>query len=81
MDQNVDPASTFQAVNQLIKHNKDFELLVIPGAGHSSGGAYGDHKRYDFFSRHFLRVTPPEWQVIEDVLKKTSSMTTTSSME
>ena len=32
MDQNVDPASTFQVVNQLIKHNKDFELLVIPGA-------------------------------------------------
>jgi dipeptidyl aminopeptidase/acylaminoacyl peptidase len=81
MDQNVDPASTFQVVNRLIKHNKDFELLVIPGAGHSSGGAYGDHKRYDFFSRHFLRVTPPEWQAIEDVLKKTSSLTTTSSME
>ncbi len=30
MDQNVDPASTFQVVNQLVKHNKDFELLVIP---------------------------------------------------
>ena len=56
MDQNVDPASTYQVVNQLIKHNKDFELLVIPGAGHSNGGAYGDHKRYDFFTRHFLGV-------------------------
>ena len=39
MDQNVDPASTYQVVNQLIKHNKDFELLVIPGAGHGPGGA------------------------------------------
>ncbi len=59
MDQNVDPASTYQVVNQLIKHNKDFELLVIPGAGHGAGGAYGEHKRYDFFTRHLLGVTPP----------------------
>ena len=54
MDNNVDPASTFQVVNQLIKHNKDFDLLVIPGAVTRNGGAYGDHKRFDFFSRHLL---------------------------
>jgi dipeptidyl aminopeptidase/acylaminoacyl peptidase len=80
MDRNVDPASTYQVVNQLIKHNKDFELLVIPGAGHSSGGAYGDHKRYDFFTRHFLGVTPPDWKQLEDALKK-SKATTTSPVE
>ena len=57
MDQNVDPASTYQVVNQLIKHNKDFELLVIPGAGHGPGGAYGEHKRFDFFTRHLLGAT------------------------
>jgi hypothetical protein len=54
-----------QVVNQLIKHNKDFDLLVIPGAGHGNGGAYGDHKRYDFFARHLLGVTPPDWKAIE----------------
>jgi dipeptidyl aminopeptidase/acylaminoacyl peptidase len=80
MDQNVDPASTYQVVNQLIKHNKDFELLVIPGAGHSSGGAYGEHKRYDFFTRHFLGVTPPDWKLLEDALKK-STTTDPSSMD
>ena len=37
MDTNVDPSSTMQVVNQLIKHNKDFDLLVIPGADHSVG--------------------------------------------
>jgi len=79
MDQNVDPASTYQVVNQLIKRNKDFDLVVIPGAGHTSGGPYGDHKRYDFFTRHFLNVTPPEWKTLEDLLKKTQSSTTTSS--
>jgi len=76
LDQNVDPASTFQVVNQLIKHNKDFELLVIPSAGHGPGGAYGEHKRYDFFARHLLNVKPPEWKALEEAAKKT---TTTSS--
>jgi dipeptidyl aminopeptidase/acylaminoacyl peptidase len=61
MDTNVDPSSTMQVVNQLIKHNKDFDLLYIPGAGHGAGGAYGEHKRFDFFVRHLLGVTPPEW--------------------
>jgi dipeptidyl aminopeptidase/acylaminoacyl peptidase len=76
LDQNVDPSSTFQVVNQLIKHNKDFDLLVIPGAGHGSGGAYGEHKRYDFFVEHLLGMKPPEWKAIEEATKKT---TTTSS--
>jgi dipeptidyl aminopeptidase/acylaminoacyl peptidase len=75
LDQNVDPSSTMQVVNQLIKHNKDFDLLVIPGAGHGPGGAYGDHKRYDFFTRHLLGVKPPEWKAIEEAVKKTTTTT------
>jgi dipeptidyl aminopeptidase/acylaminoacyl peptidase len=78
MDQNVDPASTYQVVNQLVKHNKDFELLMIPGAGHGPGGAYGEHKRFDFFARHLLGVKPPDWKAIEDAMKKTKP--TTSSL-
>jgi dienelactone hydrolase len=61
MDTNVDPSSTMQVVNQLIKHNKNFDLLGIPGAGHTSGGTYGDHKRWDFFVQHLLGITPPRW--------------------
>ena len=75
LDQNVDPSSTMQVVNQLIRNNKDFELLVIPGAGHGSGGAYGDHKRFDFFARHLLGVKPPEWKVLDDAMKKSSTTT------
>jgi dipeptidyl aminopeptidase/acylaminoacyl peptidase len=78
LDQNVDPASTMQVVNQLIRHNKDFDLLVIPGAGHGSGGAYGDHKRFDFFAKHLLGVKPPEWKALEDAMKKTESTTSSS---
>jgi dipeptidyl aminopeptidase/acylaminoacyl peptidase len=75
LDQNVDPSSTMQVVNQLIKHNKDFDLLVIPGAGHGNGGVYGDHKRYDFFVRHLLNVTPPDWKALEDTTRKSTTST------
>ncbi|MBX6333031.1 MAG: DPP IV N-terminal domain-containing protein, partial [Gemmatimonadaceae bacterium] len=60
MDTNVDPSSTFQLVNALIKANKRFDLLVIPGAGHGSGGAYGERARFDFFVHNLLGVEPPD---------------------
>ena len=65
MDDNVDPASTMQVVNALEKAGKDFELVVIPGARHTMGETYGDHKRMDFFVRHLLGVRPPQWKELE----------------
>ena len=65
MDDNVDPASTMQVVNALIKADKDFELVVIPGARHTMGESYGEHKRYDFFVRHLMNVDPPKWNEIK----------------
>jgi hypothetical protein len=47
-------------VNALIKANKMFDLLFIPGAGHTSGGAYGEKKRFDYFVHHLLGVEPPD---------------------
>ncbi|HEX5476092.1 MAG TPA: prolyl oligopeptidase family serine peptidase [Vicinamibacterales bacterium] len=64
MDTNVDPSSTLQVVNQLIKHDKNFDLLVIPGSNHTSGGPFGEHKRYDFFVQHLLGVIPPSWNAL-----------------
>jgi hypothetical protein len=61
MDTNVDPSSTMQVVNRLILANKNFDLLVIPNADHTSGGAYGDHKRFDFFVHHLRGLDPPAW--------------------
>ena len=65
LDQNVDPASTMQVVNALIKANKMFDLLVIPGRGswrgpHDWTGRYGSRRQYDFFVRHLLGVEPPD---------------------
>ncbi len=59
LDTNVDPSSTMQVVNALIKANKSFDLLVIPGADHTDGGPYGQRKRNDFFVHHLLGVEPP----------------------
>lgn len=61
LDDNVDPSSTYQLTNALIKANKDHELIVVPGMGHSSGGDYGERKRRDFFVKNLHGVTPPAW--------------------
>ncbi len=73
LDTNVDPASTMQVVNALIKANKVFDLLVLPGLGHSNGGPYGDRKRYDFFTHHLLGVEPPDWNQAENKLETSDS--------
>lgn len=61
MDDNVDPASTMQVVDTLIKSNKEFELVVLPGMRHTIGGKYGERKRRDFFIKYLLGFNPPDW--------------------
>ena len=59
LDRNVDPASTMQVVNALIKADKDFDLLIVPGNGHGVGETpYASRMRMDFFVRHLLGVEP-----------------------
>jgi len=61
MDKNVDPSSTMQVVNALIKANKKFEFLDVPGGGHGAGGLYGQRLLMDFFLHNLAHVEPPEW--------------------
>ena len=52
LDRNVDPASTMQVVNALIKANKDFVQLIVPGVGHGAAGhPYARRRQADFFVR------------------------------
>ena len=60
LDTNVPPESTLRLSDALIKAGKDFDLLVIPGAGHGDGGRYGERRRQDFFLRHLQGVEPPD---------------------
>ncbi len=61
LDTNVDPASTYQVANALIKANKHFELFTVPGGGHTSGGELGERMRRDFFVKHIHGIDPPHW--------------------
>jgi dipeptidyl aminopeptidase/acylaminoacyl peptidase len=66
LDTNVDPASTMQVVAALIRADKQFDLLVVPGENHNAarGGQfqrYGQRKQFDFFVQHLMGVTPPAW--------------------
>jgi dipeptidyl aminopeptidase/acylaminoacyl peptidase len=55
LDRNVDPASSLQVVNALIKAGKDFEFLLVPGGGHGLlRTPYGWRRLEQFFARHFL---------------------------
>ncbi len=65
-DSNVDPASTAQVVDALIKAGKEFDLLNVPGGEHTVGRSSGpiDHvqrRQYDFFVRHLRNEPTPHW--------------------
>jgi dipeptidyl aminopeptidase/acylaminoacyl peptidase len=66
LDTNVDPSSTMQVVNALIKSNKLFDMLIVPGEDHGAGrrgitAAYGERKLWDFFVHNLLGAEPPQW--------------------
>ncbi len=61
LDNNVPPGNTELVVDALIKANKDFDLLMIPNAGHGYGSAgnYMMRRRWDYFVRWLLDKEPP----------------------
>lgn len=56
IDNNVHPANTMRLVDALIKANKRFDMLIIPGARHGFGVAqpYFTQRMWDFFAEHLL---------------------------
>ena len=61
MDTNVPPNNTLLVVNELIKANKDFDLLMLPNRGHGFGNEpYMIRRRWDYFVRHLLGAEPPK---------------------
>ena len=67
MDSNVHPANTMRLVHALIKANKRFDMLIIPGARHSYGRArdYFRHRMWEYFAEHLLGDRQPGVDILE----------------
>jgi len=59
MDDNVHPAMTIQVVNELIKANKDFDLIIAPDRAHGLNEPYFIRRRWDYFVRYLMGAEPP----------------------
>jgi dipeptidyl-peptidase-4 len=61
LDDNVPPYNTLLVVDELIKANKDFDLLLLPNQHHGYGSAtlYMTRRRWDYFVRYLLSAEPP----------------------
>ncbi|CCV13838.1 S9 family peptidase [Mesorhizobium sp. STM 4661] len=73
MDHNVDPSSSLQLADRLIKAGKDFDMVYVPGADHGAPGIYTERKLLDFFVRNILGQTPPDWHAKRTELQKSKS--------
>ena len=61
MDTNVPPNNTLVLVTELIKANKDFDLIMLPNRGHGFAlEPYMVRRRWDYFVRYLLRAEPPQ---------------------
>jgi dipeptidyl-peptidase 4 len=60
LDTNVHPVTTLLLVDELIRHNKDFDLMVFPNRGHGyANEPYHLRITWDYFVRHLLGAEPP----------------------
>ncbi|CAN5654014.1 S9 family peptidase [soil metagenome] len=60
MDNNVHPDMTLLLVDELIRHNKDFDLVVMPNRNHGySRDPYWTRRTWDYFVRHLSGMEPP----------------------
>jgi dipeptidyl aminopeptidase/acylaminoacyl peptidase len=61
LDDNVHPNATLLLVDELIKANRNFDLLVMPNRNHGfAGEPYVIRRTWDFFVKHLLGVDPPQ---------------------
>ena len=65
LDDNVPYYSTLLVVNELIRHNKDFDFILFPNRRHGFGNEpYMVRRRWDYFVKHLMGAEPPrEYQM------------------
>jgi dipeptidyl aminopeptidase/acylaminoacyl peptidase len=60
LDDNVHPNATLLLVDELIRANKTFDMLVMPNRNHGfAGEPYVVRRTWDYFVKHLLGVEPP----------------------
>jgi len=61
MDNNVPPYNTMLVVEELIKANKSFDLVIFPNSAHGYGtySNYMTRRRWDYFVKNLLGAEPP----------------------
>jgi len=62
MDNNVPPSNTMLVVEELIRANKDFDMIMFPNQRHGYGNMtnYMTRKRWDYFVTHLRKEIPPK---------------------
>lgn len=65
LDDNAHPYMTMRLADALIKADKDFDLIMIPGAEHSLYGwlHYSLRRTWDYFVRHLHGTEPPGYRL------------------
>ena len=60
LDDNVHPNMTIRLVEELIRHNKDFDMFVLPNRNHGyANEPYVVRRTWDYFVEHLLGKKPP----------------------
>jgi dipeptidyl-peptidase-4 len=68
MDDNVPSSNTLLLVDELIKANKDFDLLLLPNRHHGyAAEPYMIRRRWDYFVRNLLGAEPPQGYELKPV--------------
>ncbi|MDH3732039.1 MAG: S9 family peptidase [Gemmatimonadota bacterium] len=66
LDDNVHPNMTILVAQELIKHNRDFDMLVFPNRNHGyAREPYLIRRTMDYFVEHLMGAKPPEGYEIE----------------
>ena len=60
LDDNVHPNMTIRVIEELIAHNKDFDMFVLPNRNHGySSEPYVVRRTWDYFVEHLRGEVPP----------------------
>jgi dipeptidyl aminopeptidase/acylaminoacyl peptidase len=67
IDNNVHPSNTYRLADALIKANKRFDFMIIPGKRHAytDAGPYVNQRRGEYFCRYLLGQTQDDADIVE----------------